>query len=49
MSEEKAKAIKKAFGISDLELEAVRKGGEEEEKALVNLVIERMALLAAQH
>ncbi len=49
MSEEKAKAIVKAFGISDLELEAVRKNGEEEEKALVSLVIERMALLATQH
>ncbi len=49
LSEEKAKAIKKAFGISDLELETVRKNGEEEETALVSLVIERMALLATQH
>jgi len=49
MPEEKAKAIAETFGISDLELETVRKNGGEEEKTLVNLVIERMALLATQH
>jgi uncharacterized tellurite resistance protein B-like protein len=49
MPEEKAKAIVKAFRISNQELETVRKNGEEEEKALVSLVIERMALLATRH
>ena len=48
LSKEKATAIRKIFGFSDVELETVmEKGGLE--KALVDLVIERMALLATQH
>lgn len=45
LSEEKASSIRKIFGISRLELETVtRKKGLE--KALTDLVVERMALLA---
>lgn len=47
LSKEKAALIQKTFEISDVELEAVT-GREGLEKALVNLVIERMALLATQ-
>lgn len=47
LSEEKAIIIQKTFGISGLELKTVmRKDGLE--KALTDLVIERMALLATQ-
>jgi KEOPS complex subunit Cgi121 len=46
-SKEKRKIIQKAFRISDLELKtAMKKDGLE--KALTNLVIEQMALLATQ-
>lgn len=48
LSEEKAVDIRKVFVISDVELETVmKKGGLE--KALTDLVIERIALLATQH
>lgn len=47
LTEEKKVTIQKAFGISDVELEAVMKKSESE-TALINLVIERMALLATQ-
>jgi len=47
LSKEKERIIKKAFGISDLELKTTMKK-DELEKALTNLVIERMALLAIQ-
>jgi KEOPS complex subunit Cgi121 len=47
MSVEKEKIIQNTFGISDLELETVMKGNNLE-KTLVDLVIERMALLAIQ-
>jgi len=47
LTEEKTKAIQQIFGISDLELKTLaKKGGLE--KALKDLVIERMALLATQ-
>ena len=46
--EEKMAGIQKIFGISDVELETVMKKGAFE-KALTDLVIERMALLATQH
>jgi tRNA threonylcarbamoyladenosine modification (KEOPS) complex Cgi121 subunit len=47
LSAEKTVIIQKTFGISDLELKtAMKKDGLE--KALTNLVIERMALLATQ-
>jgi tRNA threonylcarbamoyladenosine modification (KEOPS) complex Cgi121 subunit len=47
LTKEKSSIIQKAFGITDLELEtAVKKGNLE--KALVDLVIERVALLATQ-
>jgi len=46
--EEKATVIQKEFGISDVELETIMKK-DDLEKALVDLVIERMALLATQH
>lgn len=47
LSEEKTKAIQRAFEISSLELETVMRGDDPEE-ALTNLVIERMALLATK-
>ena len=47
LSEEKMATIQKKFGISDLELETVTKK-DSLEKALTNLVIEHMALLAIQ-
>lgn len=47
LSEEKIRALRKAFEISDVEIEAViSKGGLE--KAVVDLVIERMALLSTR-
>jgi len=48
LSEEKMKAIQKAFGISDVELETVTKRGEDLDEALKSLIIERMALLSTQ-
>ncbi|NIQ07952.1 MAG: hypothetical protein GWO20_20215 [Candidatus Korarchaeota archaeon] len=48
MSKRKMIVIRKAFGISDVELKtATREDGVK--KALIRLVIERMALLATQH
>lgn len=47
LSERKAGIIKKAFGISDLELETVKKG-DDLKKALADSIIEKMALLSAQ-
>ena len=47
VSEEKRRIIQKAFGISDLELKTVMKK-DGLEKALINLVIEQMALLATR-
>lgn len=48
LSREKAIAIRKIFDISDVELETVM-GRDGFEKALTNLVIERVALLATHH
>lgn len=47
LSKEKIKAIKKVFEISEVEVEAVMVEGSHE-KAILDLVVERMALLAAQ-
>ncbi len=47
VSEEKAQGIREAFGISERELETVMEKNDGEQ-ALVNLVIERMALLSTQ-
>jgi len=47
LTDEKVKGIKELFGISDLELEAKLEKGLEKE-ALIDLVIEHMALLATQ-
>jgi KEOPS complex subunit Cgi121 len=47
LSGEKATIIRKAFGISDVELKTVIKK-DDLEKALTDLVLERMALLATQ-
>jgi KEOPS complex subunit Cgi121 len=47
LSEEKATIIRKTFGISDVELKTVVKK-DDLEKALTDLVLERMALLAVQ-
>jgi tRNA threonylcarbamoyladenosine modification (KEOPS) complex Cgi121 subunit len=47
LSPQKDKAIRKNFKISDTEIKTVMKG-HDAEKALVDLVIERMALLATQ-
>lgn len=44
----KAKAIKEIFGISDREIKTVTKRTGLEDEALVNLVIERVTLLATQ-
>lgn len=48
LSEKKVKVIKKTFGISDVELKTLMERNNLK-NALVNLVIERMALLATQH
>lgn len=48
LSPKKENIVQKAFGISELELQTVRKK-EDLGSALINLVIERMALLATQH
>jgi len=48
LSEEKTTNIRRVFKISDTEIEIVIKK-DDLEKALTNLVIERMALLATQH
>ncbi len=48
LSKEKVAVIREIFGISDAELKTVMKK-DGLEKALTDLIIERMALLAAQH
>lgn len=48
LTDEKIRGIKELFGISDLEIEAKVKGKSLEKEALVDLVIEHMALLATQ-
>lgn len=49
LSKEKTGAIKEAFGISDVELKAiVGRGKNAYERALINLIVERMAILATQ-
>lgn len=48
LSEEKVIAIRNIFGISDVELKTVMKR-DRFEKALTDLVIERVALLATHH
>lgn len=48
LTDSKAKTIKEIFGTSDTEIKTVTKRTGLEEEALVNLVIERMALLATQ-
>jgi tRNA threonylcarbamoyladenosine modification (KEOPS) complex Cgi121 subunit len=47
LSEEKATIIRKTFGISDIELKSVIKR-DDLENAFIDLVLERMALLATQ-
>jgi KEOPS complex subunit Cgi121 len=47
LSGDKAENIRQAFGVSSKELEAVM-GKDDEKQALVNIVIERMALLSTQ-
>ena len=47
VSEEKAQVIREAFGVTETELETVMEKSNGEE-ALINLVIERMALLSTQ-
>jgi hypothetical protein len=47
LSETKAQRIRQAFGISSSELETVMGKGDVEQ-ALVNVIIERMALLSTQ-
>ena len=48
LSRKKVKIIKKIFGISNTELKTVQKR-DDLERALIDVVIERMALLATQH
>ena len=47
LPKEKVRSIRRAFGITEKELEAVMEKNDAEQ-ALVNLVIERMALLSTQ-
>jgi tRNA threonylcarbamoyladenosine modification (KEOPS) complex Cgi121 subunit len=47
LSKDKIQGIRRAFGISENELEAVMKRNNLEE-ALINIIIERMALLSTQ-
>ncbi len=47
LPKEKVRSIRRAFGITEKELEAVLEKNDAEQ-ALVNLVIERMALLSTQ-
>ncbi len=47
LSEKKTKIIQRTFGISDVELKTIMRK-DDLEKALTDLVIERMALLATQ-
>jgi len=49
LSDEKFETIRELFGISDLELEAKLEKKGFEKEALVNLVIEHVALLAIEH
>ena len=46
---QKIEAIKELFGISELELAAKLEKKGFEKEALINLVIEHMALLAVEH
>ena len=46
LTDEKIESIKKLFGVSDLEIEAKLRGKGLEKEALVDLVIEHVALLA---
>jgi tRNA threonylcarbamoyladenosine modification (KEOPS) complex Cgi121 subunit len=48
LSPEKIKLIKRVFGISDVELEAVAGAKDNAAEALVDAVIERVALLSTQ-
>lgn len=48
LTDEKFEGIKRLFGVSDLEIEAKLRGEGLEKEALVNLVIEHVALLATQ-
>ncbi len=49
LTDEKFEPVKKLFGVSDLELEAKLREEGLEREALIDLVIEHMALLATQH
>ena len=48
LSRKKVKIIQQIFGISNIELKTVQKR-DDLERALTDIVIERMALLATQH
>jgi tRNA threonylcarbamoyladenosine modification (KEOPS) complex Cgi121 subunit len=48
ISTEKTRRIREAFGITDVELKAVANEKSKLKKAVVNLVIERVALLATE-
>jgi tRNA threonylcarbamoyladenosine modification (KEOPS) complex Cgi121 subunit len=48
LTDDKVKAIRKLFGISDIELEAVTEKENKEKEALKELVIEHVALLVTQ-
>lgn len=48
LTEKKAEAIKGLFNISNLEVEAATRA-EDPKRSLINLVIERVALLATRH
>jgi hypothetical protein len=47
LSEEKSESIRRFFGISEDQLRTIKRGGSLE-RALVDLVIERVALVAVQ-
>ena len=48
LSEEKVNRIRKAFKISDAELDASKSRGANKEQALVDLIVERVALLSTR-
>jgi tRNA threonylcarbamoyladenosine modification (KEOPS) complex Cgi121 subunit len=46
VEEEKLEHVKRFFGITDVEVEAVRRSGESEGKVVERLIVERMAILS---
>lgn len=49
LSKEKTEGIIEAFDISDAQIKAVSRGRNDAKRTIVNLIIEKMALLAVDH